>query len=121
MVTLLEAQKTINADPVVNCTVGGTAVNFVGRYKYWEKADSFGRCAVWLDNSGGRFDDLAGDWPTITRGAEVLLSRGLRVAGQELTQVLPTVWVETIMYTLYKDTPFLVLDCIDWVGRLRYF
>src|SRR5262245_16982305 len=122
MVTLIEAQKTINADPVVTCTIGGTEVGaYVGRYKWWEKADSFGRMAIWLDNSGGTFNNLARDWPNIKRGQEVVLSRGLRVGGQSLTAAAPTYWVETLMFVLYKDTPFLVLDCIDWVSRLRYF
>lgn len=122
MPTLIEAQKTINADPVVTCTVGGVEVGaYIGRYKWWEKADSFGRMALWLDNSGGRFNNLASDWPAIKRGREVVLSRGLRVEGVSLTAAAPTFWVETLLFVLYKDTPFLVLDCIDWVGRLRYF
>lgn len=121
MVTLLQAQKNVSLTPVVNVSIGGTSYNGkVGRYKYREKADSFGRASIWLDNTGGTFDNLSGT--PIKRGAEVILSRGVKTAtGQELTADLPSVWIESMIYTFFRDQPYLVLDCIDWVGRLRYF
>ena len=122
MTTLLQAQKTLNADPVVNLTVGSTNLDaYIARYKYQEKHGASARSALWLDNAGGVFNDLAGDWPGIERGAEAVITRGLLVGGSELTAALPMVWVESLMYVYQKQQPYLVLDCIDWVKRLQYF
>lgn len=119
MTTLLQAQKTLNVTPVVSASIGGvTYTSQVGRYKYYETANSYGRAFVWLDNSLGQFDTRPAN---IARGQPVIITRGLQVGGQNLTQVLPTVWIESYMYKRYKDEPYLVLDCIDWIGRLRYF
>ena len=120
--TLLQAQKTLTATPVVKLTIGSTVLDtYIERYKYREKANSYGRFAVWLENADDRFGDLAGDWPDIVRGASVTIERGLRVDGQELTANMPTVWIETIMFIIFQDRPFLLLDCVDWAGRLRYY
>lgn len=118
MTTLLSAQKTLNISPVVSVSIGGTAYTEIGRYKYYEKSNSYGRCQVWLDNSLGQFDTRPAN---INRGKPVIITRGLQSGGQNLTQVLPTIWVESYMYKRYKDEPYLVLDCVDWIGRLRYF
>jgi hypothetical protein len=117
--TLLAAQKTLTALPVVSVSIGGTSYKSdVGRYKYRDKANSFGRSMVWLHNGNGAFDTLPSN---VARGKEVVITRGLNVNGVELTQALPTIWVETILYKNFKDRPYLVLDCTDWVTRLRYF
>jgi len=123
MTTLLQEQKTLNVNPIVNLTIGSTSLDgLVSRYKYREKADSFGRAAIWLDNTGGRFNDLATYYPDIKRGAEVIIDRGLRTADdQVLTAALPTLWIESILFVFFRQQPYLVLDCIDWVGRLRYY
>ena len=118
MTTLLAAQKTLNVTPVVSASIGGVTYTQVGRYKYRESANTFGRTYLWLDNSLGQFDTRPAN---IERGKPVIITRGLQAGGQNLTQVLPTVWIESYMYKRYKDEPYLVLDCIDWIGRLRYF
>lgn len=118
MATLLAAQKTLNVTPVVSASIGGVTYTQVGRYKYRESANTYGRTYLWLDNSLGQFDTRPA---SIERGKPVIITRGLQVGGQNLTQVLPTVWIESYMYKRYKGEPYLVLDCIDWIGRLRYF
>ena len=57
---LIDSQKTLDVVPVVRCTVGTTVTDdYVARYKYREKADSFGRVAIFLDNTTGLFSDLS--------------------------------------------------------------
>ena len=118
MASLMDAQQTINANPTVSCTVSGVSVPYVARYKWFVKGNSFGRMALWLDNSGGRFNNLAANFPHIKRGRPVVLTRGLAGVG---SAAVPTFWIETILFTYYDGVPYLVLDCIDWVNRLRYY
>jgi len=121
-VTLAEAQKTLSGDPVVTLEIGGYTLDaYVVAYLYEESAQEAAGLSIWLDNREDRFDDLAGDWPNLVRGAAVDLRRGLRINGVATTEKLPRTWVNSIEFVYDEGAAMLKLTCIDWWGKLENF
>jgi hypothetical protein len=117
--SLLSAQKTLGGIPSVSLTIGGHIVTaYLRAYHYEEAANEAGGLALWLDNRVDEFDDLATDYPNLTRGAVVSLSRGLVVSGSALLEELPRCWVESLEYL--DDGRFLI-SCVDMWGLLEGF
>jgi len=113
---LLNAQKTLGGIPSLTLTVGSESLGaFILAYHYEQQSEERGYLAVWLDNRADQFDDLATDYPTLTRGAAVTLSRAV-TGTVEGVQALPRCWVESLEYT---EDGALLLTCIDWWGRLE--
>lgn len=120
--TLVDAQKTLGGEPVVTLTIGSHSLGaYVWGYKYEEETGEEGGLTLWLDNRGGRFDDLATDFPDLKRGVAIDLRRGLPVLGVDTTEKLPRCWVEGLEYELIEGAALLRLDCIDWRGKLGRF
>lgn len=116
-ITLPGEQKTLGGIPTFTLTIGSESLGVhLLAYHYEELSEERGYLAIWLDNRDDRFDDLASDFPTLTRGAEVTLSRGLVIGGVPTVEPLPRCWVETLEYT---EDGTLLLTCIDWWGRLE--
>jgi len=112
---LIDAQKILGGIPTFTLTIGSeTLTAHLLAYHYEEVSEKMGYLAIWLDNRGDRFDDLANDYPTLTRGAVVTLTRGL--VGATAGQALPRCWVESLEYT---EDGTLLLTCIDFWGRLE--
>ena len=115
--TLLDEQKTLGGTPVFTLTIGSeTLTAFLMAYHYEEVSEERGYLAIWLDNRADEFDDLAGDYPTLTRGAVVTLNRGLVIGGVDTVEPLPRCWVESLEYT---EDGTLLLTCVDWWGLLE--
>jgi hypothetical protein len=126
--SLADAQKTLGGVPAISLTVGAHDLSaYLWGYTYEEAAEgqqSPGTGAgltIWLDNRADRFDDLAGDWPDLKRGAAVDLRRGLVLGGTATTAKLPRTWIEGFRYVFVEGAALLRVDCIDWLGKLRRF
>jgi hypothetical protein len=119
---LAEAQKTLGGVPVVTLTIGSHDLSaYVMAYKYEEAAEEPGSLAIWLDNRDDNFDDLASDWPELVRGAAVDLRRGLSINGVASTEKLPRCWIDSLQFLQDDGAGMLLLDCIDWWGKLEKF
>jgi hypothetical protein len=121
-ISLAEAQKTLGGTPAITLTIGSHDLSaYVMAYKYEEAAEEPGSLAIWLDNRDDNFDDLASDWPQLVRGAAVDLRRGLSINGVASTEKLPRCWIDSLQFLQDDGAGMLLLDCIDWWGRLEKF
>jgi hypothetical protein len=120
--SLADAQKTLGGTPAITLTIGSHDLSdYVMAYKYEEGAEEPGSLAIWLDNRDDNFDDLATDWPDLKRGAAVDLRRGLSINGVANTEKLPRCWVDSLQFLQDDGAGMLLLDCIDWWGKLEKF
>lgn len=120
---LADQQKTLGGEPVVTLTIGAHSLGaFVWGYKYEEESSEEQGLTLWLDNRGGRFDNLAVSFPDVERGAAIDLRRGLPVPDLgNVTKKLPCVWIEGWEYEFIDGAALFRLDCIDWRGKLGRF
>jgi hypothetical protein len=119
---LTTLQKTLTGTPAVTLTIGSHDLSeYVIAYKYEEAAEEPGSLAIWLDNRDDNFDDLASDWPQLVRGAAVDLRRGLSINGVASTEKLPRCWIDSMQFLQDDGAGMLLLDCIDWWGKLEKF
>ncbi len=115
--SLPTAQKSIwDIEPLFSLDIGGYDLSpYVVAYLYEESADSVGGLTLWLENRGGRFDDLATDYPNLVEGAVVSFARGLRGHGVEPLQ---RTWVEAFGWLPGGQ---LMITCFNLVQRLSKF
>ncbi len=119
---LVTLQKTLTGTPAVTLSIGSHDLSeYVIAYKYEEAAEEPGSLAIWLDNRDDRFDDLASDWTELVRGAAVDLRRGLSINGVASTEKLPRCWIDSLQFLQDDGAGMLLLDCIDWWGKLEKF
>ena len=91
---LTAGQKEYAVIPVVSVTFDGTdRSDYLVAYDYRERANQVSLTDVWLDNTSGFFNTTP---PAI--GDEVVISRGLTIAGTDYDDDLPTVFVEALEY-----------------------
>lgn len=120
---LTDEQKTLGGEPVVTLVIGAHTLSaFLWGYKFEEESGKEQGLTLWLDNRGGEFDDLAGDYPDLVRGAAIDLQRGLPVPDLgDVVKKLPDTWIEGWEYEFVDGAALLRLDCIDWRGKLGRF
>jgi hypothetical protein len=108
----------LGGTPIVTLSIGAHQLDdYVWGYRYEEKEG----LTIWLDNRGGRFNDLPTHYPDLKRGAAIDLRRGLSVLRTPTTVKLPRTWVEGLRYEFFFGAALLRLDCIHWMDRLANF
>jgi hypothetical protein len=94
---------------------------FMAGYDYQEDHDDC-RLTVVLDNHTNALDAAGADgdaYRAVRVGAQVTVSRGLRVGATDYTQVLANFHIEALEHTSDNaGRKYLVLHCIGWWGML---
>ena len=122
--TLLSDQKSLGGDPVWTIVIGTPANTidvsaFLITYDYEEQNNREAGLTIYLDNSGGEFNNArSGSYAYLTQGAVVEFKRGRTVAGTDYVEELPRVWVENIDFDFYSGTACCIVQCLDWRGKL---